>query len=166
MRPEVDDAEEGEVDRDAVEEGGHDTGRTDHGCRRVVAALGAGFDGALVLRAVWLFAGVARRAVAVGLGAESGVLRCDDHGEGVVEREDHEGEEDSGHEEGVGGRVSLADFEQRDPEEADADCRDAEDCGGEEEEREKEEDDVVDGEDFAREGEEPVDGVEDLGFAE
>ena len=84
--------------------------------------------------AIRLLAWVARGAVAVGLRAESGVLRRDDHGEGVVHRQDHEGQQHRRHEHGVGGGVAFADFEKRHPQEPDPDGGYAEDAGAEEEE--------------------------------
>ena len=62
--------------------------------------------------------------------------------------------------------MALADLEERYPEEADSYRRDAEDAPAEEEECQEKEDDVVDGEDFAREREQPIDGIEDLSLAE
>lgn len=91
LRPEVDDAEEGEVDSDAVEEGADGRGSADEVADGVVVALGAGLDGVAVVAAVGLVGALAG-AVAEGLGAEGGVLRCDDHGERVVERQDDESE--------------------------------------------------------------------------
>lgn len=98
LGPEVKDAKEGEVDADAVEEGGHDRGCADQPSNWVVGVFPAGADGLVVLATVWLFVAVAEGTIAEGLRAESGVLWCHHHSNGVVESECHQGEEDSGHE--------------------------------------------------------------------
>ncbi|KAH9825751.1 retinitis pigmentosa 1-like 1 protein isoform X2, partial [Teratosphaeria destructans] len=170
LRPKVYDAEEGEVDGNAVEEGGDDAGRADCAGGETAGlgfgALGAGFDGRAVVRAVGLGVGGLEGTVAEGLGAEGGVVGGDDHGQGVVEGEDDEGEECRAEEHGVGAGLAASDLEEDDPEEADADCGNADHGGAEEEEGEEQEDDVVDGEDPGGQGEQPVDGVEDLGESE
>jgi hypothetical protein len=93
-------------------------------------------------------------------------LRGDDHGDGVVDGQGDEGEEDSGHEEGLGRSVALADLEDGDPEEADTGCRDTDDGGGEEEDDDEKEQDVVDGEDLGGLDEDPVERLEDVDVAE
>lgn len=165
LRPEVDDAEEGEVDGDAVEESAHGGRGADQVAGAVVVALRAGLDGAAVVAAVGLVGAVAA-AVAEGLGTESGVLGRDDHGERVVESEDDEGEEYGGHEHGVGGCLSFADFEEGNPEEADSDGSHADDGRGEEEHRQEKVEDVVYREDAAGDRHDVVDRVEDLGVSE
>lgn len=62
--------------------------------------------------------------------------------------------------------AAFLNFEERDPEETDADCSDADDGGGEEEEGEEEEEYVVYGEDFGGDDEDVVDGLEDVDVAE
>lgn len=90
MCPEQDDAEEGEVDGYAVDEGAEDAGGADIFGVVVRCRLGAGLDVLGGVFAAWLLAWVTGLAVAEGLGAEGGVLGCDDHGDGVVDCKDDE----------------------------------------------------------------------------
>ena len=131
----------------------------------VFVALGAGLDCFAVVAAVWLLVALAG-AIAEGLGAEGGVLGRDDHGESVVESEYDQGQEDGGHEHGVGRCLTLADPEQGDPEEADADGGHSDNGRGEEQHRQEEEKDVVDREDATRDRQDVVDRVKDLGVSE
>jgi hypothetical protein len=128
----------------------------------VVVALGARLDCAAVVAAVGLLVKTVAGAVAEGLRAKGGVLRRDDHGERVVEREHDEREEDSSHEHSVGCRLALADSEEGDPEEANANGGHADNGRGKEEHGKEEVEDVVDREDTAGDGHDVVDRVEDL----
>ena len=161
LSPKVDDAEEGEIDRDAVHECADDARGADVARLVRVGELGAGAHGAVVVRAVGLVGGVVGFAVAVGLGAEVGVLRGHYHGGGVVDGEDHEGEQFCCQEQSLWGCLAFPDGEDFKPEEADADGGDADDGAAEEVEGEEEEEDVVYGEDFGGFDEDPVGRVED-----
>lgn len=92
MRPESNDAEEGEVDGDAVEEGATHGRRADTRRIRVCREFAAGFYLGRVFTAVWCDVRVRRWEVAVRLWSESCVLRGYHHGDGVVDCEDDEGE--------------------------------------------------------------------------
>ena len=166
LRPEVDDAEEGEVDGDAVEEGAHRGRCADEVADGVVVALGARLDCAAVVAAVGLLVKTVAGAIAEGLCTEGGVLGCDDHGERVVEREHDEGEEDSSHEHSIWCSLALADPEEGDPEEANANGGHADNGRGKEEHGKEEVEDVVDREDTAGDGHDVVDRVEDLRVSE
>ena len=166
MCPEKHHTEEGEVDGDAVDKGAENGWRADVLRGGVGGELAAGLDEVLVLGTVWdLGVGVGGQ-VAVRLWAKSSVLRCDDHGDGVVDAEGNQGKQNSSHEESLRRGVAFADLEYGEPEEADACGGNAHDRGGEEEEHKKQEQDVVDGEDLGGLDEDPVDRLEDVDVAE
>lgn len=162
MGPEVDDAEEGPGDGDAVEESGHDGWSADVLCVGELQGFRAWKDKIFVTAAVGLLAGVTGFTGAEGLCAKGGVLGCHEHGDGVVDGKDDEGEHDGCDEECLRGSASAADLEDADPEEADADGGDAGDRAAEEEEDEKGHDDVVDREDLGGLDKDEVDGLEDV----
>lgn len=164
--PEHDDTKEGEVDGDTVNEGAQDGRCADVLCGRVLGEFATGLDKVFVLGTVGLLIAGVGAQVAVGLGAECGVLRCDYHSNGVVDAKNDEGEQNGGHEESLGRGVSLADLEEGEPEEADTCSRDADNRGGEEEQDQQEEQDVVDREDLGRLDKDPVQWLEDVDVAE
>ena len=166
MRPEVDDAEEGEIHGDTVQEGAYDGRRANVLGGWVFRDLRAGADVVGVVGAVGLFTGVAERVVAVRLGAVMCVLRSDHHSEGVVDREGHESEHDCGHQKSLRRCVTFSDLEDLEPEEPDSEAGDTDDRASEEEEHEEEEDDVVDGENLCGFDEYPIHRVEDVGVGE
>ncbi|CRK18528.1 hypothetical protein BN1708_012373 [Verticillium longisporum] len=164
LGPEGDGAEKGPRDGDAVEKLGHD-GRRAHAAGLLGQGLGAADEVVGAVAAVGpLAVAVGRRAP--GLGAVDGVLGRDEHGDGVVDGEDDEGQHDGGDEQGLRRRAALADLEDADPEEADADGGDAGDGAAEEEQDEEGHEDVVDGEGARRLEEDPVDGLENVEVAE
>lgn len=148
LSPEVDDAEEGEINGDAVQERANDGGCADHASDRVVGGFAARTDSLVVVATVGLLIGMVSGSVTVGLGTESGILRGDHHSNGIVDGEDDQSEQDSSHEESLGSGVALANAEQSDPQEANTNGSDTNNRSGEEEESQEEEDDIVDGEDL------------------
>ena len=82
--PKVKDAEKGEIDRDAVEEGGNDAGGTDQPGSWVIGILGARSDGLVVVAAIRQLVAVVEGPVTERLRSESGVLRSYHHGNGIV----------------------------------------------------------------------------------
>lgn len=89
LSPEENDSEEGEIDCDTVDKGAENRGCADLLGRGIGSKFAAGLDEVLVLGAVRLLVKAIGLHVAVGLWAPSGVLRSNDHGDGVVDGENN-----------------------------------------------------------------------------
>lgn len=124
------------------------------------------FDGAVVVRAVWLLTGVTGRAIAISLGAEGGVLWSDHHDDRVLNGENDQSEQDGGHEQSLRRCVVLANLEESDPQEPDTNGGNSDDRRREEEENQKKEQYVINGKDLGRLNENPVDRLEDVDMPE
>lgn len=97
LSPEKNDTEEGEIDGDTVDESAQDGRRANILRRRIFRKLAAGLNEVLVLGAVGLLMAGVCAEVAVCLRTKGGILRCDDHGDRVVDAKDNEREQDGGH---------------------------------------------------------------------
>jgi len=116
--------------------------------------------------AVWLFTRMLGWTVTVGLWSPSGVLWRYHHSHGIVDCENNEREQDGSQEKSLRARFPLADLEDGNPEEPDADCSYSNNGSGEEEENQKEEDYVVNWENFGSDDEQPVDGLKDVNVSQ
>ncbi|KAI7165187.1 hypothetical protein KC349_g127 [Hortaea werneckii] len=90
LSPEIDHAEEREVDCDPVQERTRHTRCAYEIRKRIVGPLRTGPDCFMVVTAIWLRVRPARRSIAESLRTKSGVLRRYDHGQSVVQRQSHE----------------------------------------------------------------------------
>lgn len=100
--------------------------------------------------------------IAKRLRSKSRVLRSDNHGDGIIERQRDQCQHDGGHEQGLRRRAALADPEDANPEEPDPNCRDANKRATEEKKNEECEQDIIDWEDLGRPHQHPIDWVEDV----
>lgn len=164
--PEQNHAKEGEVDGDAVDESADDTRRANLFGDGVLGKLGTALDFTEVLCAIRVLSGVTGCEVAESLRTKGGILWRHNHGDGVVEGQHNECEQNCRHEERLWRCVVLADLEKSDPKEANTNGSDANDRCGEEEQYQQEEEHIVYWEHFGRLDQDPIDRLEDVDASE
>jgi len=89
LRPEVNNAEEREVDSDAIDESANNTWSAHILGDRIGGKLRAFADSILMVCAIWLLARVLGWTIAVCLWSPGCILWCDHHSYGVVDGQNH-----------------------------------------------------------------------------
>lgn len=166
LGPEEDHTKERVIDRHAVQESARDAWRTHSLRRRVDREFCARLDQVPGVGAVWLSARARWLAIAEFLRAKGCILRSDDHGQRIIQRQDRQHQHDGGYQQRLRRGMALSDLEYPDPEESDANHSDSHDRAAEEKQRQQREESVVDRKYASRFQEDPIQRIEDVDLAE
>ena len=99
--PEVDHAEEWEVQRDSIDERAYDARRANVLRSWIVSSFAAGPDHIMVVRAVWLISRMSGDPIAERLWSKGGVLWGDHGSRGIIDRKDNERQQHGTNEHGL-----------------------------------------------------------------